>query len=622
MLSESMSVQGWSRPASRLLVSFLAVTILPAAALFWLSWRSLEQDRLLEAERVRKRCEQAADLVVTALEQKLAALELRLGDSVPTAGDAFRVVFAGDRVEMRPPHRLIYYPVAPVGREAPEHIFSGGEALEFRQTDYVRATAAFGDLTKSSDLAVRAGAYLRMARNLRKGGKPEEALAAYEAMTGCGPVLLGGVPADLVARRARFALLEELHQTAHARREADALARDLDAGRWVLDRETYRHFAQEIGHESPAEAAALAAAVDWLWKRRQEAPAGREAVTAGGRQWVMLWRGESGLVAGPRYVEQAWFAPLAPLLKSQGVRLARDSASSAGDAQRTAAATGLPWSLQVESADPGADTRQFATRRRFLLAAAGLFSALVCAGSYLIARAVNRELAAARLQSDFVAAVSHEFRTPLTLLRQTTEAFVEGRAGDEAEREGFYQAQARATERLHRLVESLLDFGRMEAGAKPYRLQPTNAAQLVRGVVEEFQSEMASSGCRVELTVEAPAPVVEADPDALAHALWNLLDNAVKYSPACRTVWVHVGGRDGEVAIGVRDRGLGIPANEQREVFRKFVRGEAARLYGIKGAGIGLAMVAHIVEAHRGRVVLESTPGEGSTFTILLPARS
>jgi two-component system phosphate regulon sensor histidine kinase PhoR len=153
-------------------------------------------------------------------------------------------------------------------------------------------------------------------------------------------------------------------------------------------------------------------------------------------------------------------------------------------------------------------------------------------------------------------------------------------------------------------------------------LQPTNAAQLVRGVVEEFQSEMASSGCRVELTVEAPAPVVEADPDALAHALWNLLDNAVKYSPACRTVWVHVGGRDGEVAIGVRDRGLGIPANEQREVFRKFVRGEAARLYGIKGAGIGLAMVAHIVEAHRGRVVLESTPGEGSTFTILLPARS
>lgn len=616
-----MSAHGWSRPASRLLVSFLAVTILPAAALFWLSWRSLEQDRLLEAERVRKRCEQAADLVVTALQQELAALELRLDDSAPAGGEVFRVVFAGDRVEMRPPHRLLYYPVAPAGREAPEQIFPAGEALEFRDRDYVRAAAAFRELTKSSDPAIRAGAWLRMARNLRKSGKPEEALAAYEAMTGCGPVLLGGVPADLVARRARFAVLEELRRTTDARREADSLARDLDAGRWLLDRETYRHFAQEIGHQPPAETAALAAAVEWLWKRRQEAPAGREAVTAGGRQWVMLWRGESGLAAGPRYVDRAWFAPLAPLLKSQGVRLVRDGASSAGDAQRTAAATGLPWSLQVASADPGADTRQFAARRRFLLAAVGLFSALVCAGSYLIARAVNRELAAARLQSDFVAAVSHEFRTPLTLLRQTTEAFVEGRAGNEAERQGLYQAQTRATERLHRLVESLLDFGRMEAGARPYRPRPTDAAQLVRGVVEEFQSEMASSGCSVELTVEPPAPVVDADPDALTHALWNLLDNAVKYSPACRTVWVHVSGRDGEVAIAVRDRGLGIPPGEQREVFRKFVRGEAARLDGIKGAGIGLAMVAHIVEAHRGRVELESTPGEGSTFTILLPGR-
>lgn len=616
MLAESMYAQGWSRVASRLHVLFLTVTVLPAGALFWLSWRSLEQERLLNAERARQRAEQAADLVVTSLQQKLASPDLPLD---PGAGDAFRLSFANGRVELSPPRPLLYLPARPASREAPEELFAAGEALEFRQGDPVRAAAAFRELARSTDPAIRAGACLRLARNLRKAGQPEQALAAYDAMMGCGPAWVGGVPADLVARRARFALLEELRRGTEARREADALARDLDAGRWLLDRATYEHFAAEIGHQPPADAAALASNVEALWQRRLRTPAGQESVTTRGTAWLLLWRGDSGFVAGPQSVEQTWFAPLAPLLRSQGVRLSRDSAPAPGGAQRSAATTGLPWSLNVASADPGADQQAFATRRRFLLAAVGMFFALVCAGSYLTARAVNRELAAAQLQTDFVAAVSHEFRTPLTLLRQTTEAFVEGRAGNETERHEFYQAQIRATGRLHRLVESLLDFGRMEAGAKPYRLQPADAAELAGRVVEEFQKEMAVRGCRVELTVDSPAPVIAADPDALPHALWNLLDNAVKYSPDNPTVWVHVGRCKGEAAIAVSDRGLGIPAHEQHQIFGKFVRGESSKRHGIKGAGIGLAMVTHIVAAHHGRVTLESTPGEGSTFTILLP---
>ena len=616
-----MSVRAWFRPARHLLALSLVVTMLPAAALFWLSWRSLEQDRLLEAQRIRTRSEQAADLIVTALEQRLAALELRLHEVVPAASDdAVAVVFAEGRMETRPPNRLLYYPAIPSSREVPPHAFRRGEELEFRQRDHARAIAAFRELARSPDPAMRAGAHLRIARNLRKAGLSEPALAEYEQMARCGSVRLGGVPADLVARRARYALFQELKRSVEAQREADTLARDLAAGRWRLDRITYLHFAGEIGFQAPAEAAALAEVVEWLWTRRRETPSGRESVTVEGRRMIALWRDEQALAAGPRYVEQSWLAPLAPLLKNQGVRLSFDGASSPPQAERAASTTGLPWTVRVWSADPEADSRQFAARRRFLLAAAGILSVLVCAGSYLIARAVNCELAVARLQSDFVSAVSHEFRTPLTLLRQTTEAFVEGRAGDEAERQSFYQAQARATERLHRLVESLLDFGRMEAGAKPYRLRPTDAAQLVRAVVEEFQREMAGSGLSVELSVEPPPPV-EADPDALTHAIWNLLDNAAKYSPHCRTIWVRVAGQGHEVGIAVRDHGLGIPSHEQKEIFRKFVRGAGSESNGIRGAGIGLAMVAHIVEAHRGRVSLESAPGAGSTFTILLPAR-
>src|SRR5262249_52073952 len=111
------------------------------------------------------------------------------------------------------------------------------------------------------------------------------------------------------------------------------------------------------------------------------------------------------------------------------------------------------------------------------------------------------------------------------------------------------------------------------------------------------------------------------DPEALSRALWNLLDNAAKYSGESRTIEVFTGRDKKNVWIGVHDFGRGIPAHEQRRIFDKFVRGEAAKSGGIKGTGIGLAMVRHIVKAHRGTVEVSSAPAAGSTFTIVLPGR-
>jgi two-component system phosphate regulon sensor histidine kinase PhoR len=184
----------------------------------------------------------------------------------------------------------------------------------------------------------------------------------------------------------------------------------------------------------------------------------------------------------------------------------------------------------------------------------------------------------------------------------------------------FYQAQARAAERLERLVESLLDFGRMEAGARPYRMAPVAAAALIRDVVADFSRDALPDEFRVDLSTADDGAIVAADADALARALRNLLENAVKYSGDARHVGVDVSRRANEVAISVRDEGLGIPREEQRAIFHKFVRGSSSHRLGLKGTGIGLAMVRHIVQAHGGRVTVESTPGEGSTFTIWLPA--
>ena len=285
---------------------------------------------------------------------------------------------------------------------------------------------------------------------------------------------------------------------------------------------------------------------------------------------------------------------------------------SAAESRRAASETGLPWTVAVVSGPSPA-------LGGLWIAGLALLAALVISGTYFIARAVTRELAVARLQSDFVSAVSHEFRTPLTSIRQLTEILGDGRVTSEDRRRTYYEALARQTERLHQLVEGLLDFGRMEAGTSPYRLEPLDACALVRNVVEQFEREAEGHGYHVALDVNGTTATVAGDRGALTNALWNLLDNAVKYSPECRTVWVDTERNNTPLMIRVRDHGIGIPQEEQKEIFRKFVRGASAKAQNIKGTGIGLAMVDHIVKAHGGEIRVQSEPGAGSTFTLLLP---
>jgi two-component system, OmpR family, phosphate regulon sensor histidine kinase PhoR len=149
-----------------------------------------------------------------------------------------------------------------------------------------------------------------------------------------------------------------------------------------------------------------------------------------------------------------------------------------------------------------------------------------------------------------------------------------------------------------------------------------DAAEFAARVVAEFRKEVETRGISVELEVEPAASLaVRADASSLSNALWNLLDNAVKYSPDRHTVRVSVGRHPSGVAIAVQDKGIGIPQSERGEIFRRFVRGEQAARLGIKGTGLGLAMVSHIVQAHAGAIELDSVEGEGSTFRMVLPER-
>ena len=644
--------RSWKHAAGDMTVLLLAVAAVSVVALVWMGARLVQQDRALAAQQLEQRREAAADRIIAALEQVLSGEERRLVDASiadfrPATEDVLLIAAKSEDVRVWPEGVLLYYPVVPAGREISSRLYAAAERAEFLDRDYQRAINALRALSKAEDPAVKAGAQLRLARNLRKAGRLEAALDVYDEMARISvpAVSISGVPVDLVARRARCDLLEKLGRPEQLQAEAGRLDEGLRTGRWRLDRESYLYYSGQVARwiqpqpERDLCRQSLAEALAWLWRNWQSTrdtepnAAGRRSLCLNSTSITVLWRGLgerlAAMVAGPGYQKSQWFDPLfqSPDLSRVHVSLLdSDSAPAYGSqsppgprAIRAASATGLPWDVVLVNADLEADLSQFAQRRRLMTAGLAILALLVIAASYLIARAVRRELAAAQLQSDFVSAVSHEFRTPLTSMRQFTEMLVEDDDLPAEKRRGFYLAQERATRRLSRLVESLLDFGRMEAGARPYRLEPLDAARLAQSVADEFRQEAYADGFVIECAVPKERAMVKGDQEALAQALWNLLDNAVKYSGDSRTVRVEVeaGSR---VSIRVRDQGFGIPLSERDQILRKFARGSGAKAHGVKGTGIGLAIVKHIVDAHGGKVLIDSEPGQGSTFTIELPA--
>jgi len=245
--------------------------------------------------------------------------------------------------------------------------------------------------------------------------------------------------------------------------------------------------------------------------------------------------------------------------------------------------------------------------------------ALLAFGSYITVRTVRQEVEVARLKSRFVSTVSHEFRSPLTGIRQLAEMLSRGRVVDEEKRQAYYQMIVRESSRLSRLVENVLDCARIEESREEYRLEPLEAGALLRRAVHEFQEKTADTDVSVIAEIPEELPFVRGDREALSCAVHNLLDNAVKYSPDSDTVWLEARSTDGKLAVQVRDRGVGIREVDQEHVFEKFFRGTGEESAQVKGVGLGLSLVQHIVAAHGGSIALASELGVGSVFTIELP---
>lgn len=603
-------------PRGRIIWVLVAVTCVPAATVLWLGWRLLEQDRRLEAQYRQERREQAADRAVRFLQAALS--DPALFRNPPGEGATLVSYPAGPVMFQARPKAL---------PEASAEVFREGEGIENHAGDLKKAAEMYRGLTAAREPAVRAGAWLRLARTLRKSGDYPRALAAYGELARFENVAAAGWPASLAAAWGRCAVFEDLGRTADLRDAARRLRQRLDAGQWPLTRAAYDIFAEDAerwtSEKRPPQTELLTEAANELWervRRGEEAGEGRRVIAVSGEPVTVLWRpargGTAVLAASNSFVEHAW------LRRSGEAAWLRDEAGTffpapapANFVLRHIAETRLPWVLAVTATNT---SDGLAVRRQLLLLLLAAVALFTLAGGYICLRVLRREFALARLQSDFVSAVSHEFRTPLASMRLITEALEDERVPDPARLRDSYRSLSRATQRLHRLVEDLLDFRRMESGAIEYRMRPLDAAGTVRNVADEFRKEVEERGFRVRVKLEEGAHI-KADESAFSRALWNLLDNAAKYSGDSRDIDVTLQRDGSRLSVSVADRGIGIAPEEQARLFARFYRGENAKRSGIGGTGIGLAMVAQIAAAHGGQVSVASEPGRGSTFTLSLP---
>ncbi len=652
-------------PNKRLIGVFFIFILLPGTFLGFFAFRVLQQEGQLIKQRTRERLENIAKAIggdLTSefdLWKEAARLSAEEGlldsESFPEIiqellerpGGGVLVSRSDNGIKTFPSSAMLY---AFAGTQAlriqgirnPAPLIRA-ESLEIEQQDYRRAILAYRNLLKSVDAELHPVVLQRLARTLRKAGRLDEAANVYRDLERLDTIWLGGLPSDLIARFELCSLDSERDNFADLATRALALYRDLTGGKWILEKPRYLYYSasccsfcrgSKIATDEfnqlrmmEEKKLSLSLAIEKLLNDPQRVLTGENEIH------LAFWHSDpfAAVVLSESQLESSWWPRI---ISSHGEDL--DAALYSTDGQvlfgplplemppfaimHDVRIDEMTWRVQVWPSEPGMIYGDIRQRQNLFMAILVFVAALLLFGSYFTVRIVKRELEIASLRADFVSTVSHEFRSPLTGIRQLGEMLLDGRAKDKMKQREYFRMIVQESNRLTRLVESILDFSRMEEGRKEYQYETLDTSQWLRSQVSDFEAVIPVDNVTVETDISDGLPSISADKDALGSAVHNLLDNAVKYSPGETMVWLDAKAAGDEVRIVVRDRGIGISETQCKHIFDRFYRAEGEISKRIKGAGLGLSLVRHIVTAHGGQVECKSKPGEGSTFIIRLPA--
>jgi signal transduction histidine kinase len=639
------------RPAARRLLLIFAATILvPGVSLGILGLRRLTQERRDAERQVRERLDAVAENMGRRMElelkdwQQVAADLARSGSTDPALwpervrtavsrpGAGVVLLGSRERAQALPVGQLLFELSATSEDVRPSEkaaLFDEAESLEVRSKQYDRAIALYRQLLASRESGERARVLHLLARTLNKAGRVDEAVQTFHLLEQEPPIRIVSLPSDLLALFAIASLEGEPKRANDALR----LYQGLVAGRWRLDRVFYEFYSMQARDWIPqnAETARLIAeehkklALSLAAERFVASP--RSLAVDNGIATLAFSHPEpfaAILVTLPAILEG--LLPGTDRSDLQFTLLSPDGQTLAGEPAVEGQSLGtymvqnaaLPIRLQFRPKDPASLYAGVNRQQNLYLAMLAVLVALLAFGGYFTVRTLRTEIAIAQMKSDFVSTVSHEFRSPLAGINQLGEMLRDGRVPDEGRRQEYYGMIVAETQRLRRLVENVLDFARMEDGRKQYRFEPVEPAGWLMEVADDFRAQMAGRGFAIEARIPSELPVIVGDRETLTTAVHNLLDNAVKYSGNSKAVRLEASADSEGLSISVCDRGVGIREEDRPRLFEKFYRGGGEVARQVKGVGLGLNLVHHIVVAHGGTIDVDSREGEGSTFTIHL----
>ncbi|MBW1902280.1 MAG: HAMP domain-containing histidine kinase [Deltaproteobacteria bacterium] len=656
-----------SSPSQRLVGVFLIFILLPGTFFGVFALRVLRQERQLVRQRTHERLERIAKEIGRNLDSefqrweetvRLAVREGTLDTSffpeiiqqaLEQPGCGVLLSLSEEGLETFPAGALLYVlPSVPAPQTLSNRLpvnFVEAESLEIEQKDYKRAILAYRSLLASADTKLRPLMLQRLARTLRKDDRLDEAADAYRDLRELDTLWIGGLPSDLIAQSELCSLAAERGDMIELAAMAFALYRDLAGGKWLLDKPRYLYYSEccrswcresqvEVGDFNQIQTMeerklALSRAAEELLNEP------RRILTGKTDTHLAFWHSNqfTEVVLSESFLRLHWWPRI---ISAKGEDIDAALYSTDGYAlfgsppmeipsfamMHDIRIDEMPWLIQVWSSNPAAIYADMRQRQNLSLVILVFVTALLVFGSYITVRIVRRELEISRMRADFVSTVSHEFRSPLTGIRHLGEMLLDGRVIDRKKQHHYFKMIVQESDRLTRLVENILDFSRIEEGRKEYRIEPLNTSRWLRRLVADFETEITADGVSIETDISEGLPTISADGEALGSAVHNLLDNAVKYSPGVKVVWLASEAADGEVKITVRDRGVGISEHDRKHIFDRFYRADGEISKRVKGAGLGLNLVRHIVTVHGGKVECESRIGEGSTFSIRLPVVS
>ncbi|WP_276374901.1 HAMP domain-containing sensor histidine kinase [Chryseolinea sp. H1M3-3] len=275
----------------------------------------------------------------------------------------------------------------------------------------------------------------------------------------------------------------------------------------------------------------------------------------------------------------------------------------------------------VSIALPGATINDLVRERMITsLVILGLLIAILGLGIWFLYKNIRREMYLAQAKSEFVSNVSHEIRTPLSLISMYAETLEMNRVSEEKKKE-YHTVIAKEAARLSGIVNRILNFSQIQANKKQYESKPIQLNDLVDEVLKSYFFHLKDKGFTCKLDKDETLEMIRGDRESIAEAFINLIDNAMKYSRDKKNILIATG-RDGKFNfIEVKDEGIGILKKHQEEIFDQFYRAPTGDVHDTKGSGLGLTLVRKTMDAHRGKVKVDSIPGRGSTFRLYFPIK-